>query len=210
MLGVSDDQMDLAAEKLFKAGFIRESWSFGTTVDPTTRKDDEGYQDFYARIKVDYANFDAKTIRFHCPDIAKYTEQVVLIPSSYIYLDASEDPSYALDHGFVMSSQPSFYVRDNLYYANAVLLLQSIITVVLAEREHLEMGSWHRRLHAWAYTYLYGELSLRDDVLDTCKDERVKEYFNELIKRGTGVSRVREKWGRPRALITNNLIKEFQ
>lgn len=52
--------------------------------------------------------------------------------------------------------------------------------------------------------------SLRDDVLDTCGDKSVKFYFNEGIERGLGKSRIREKWGKPRAFITNDLIKDLQ
>jgi len=51
---------------------------------------------------------------------------------------------------------------------------------------------------------------LRDDVLDTCEDEMVKEFFNKEIKRGSNISRVRGKWGKPKAPITNDLIKDFQ
>jgi len=65
-------------------------------------------------------------------------------------------------------------------------------------------------LSAWAFGYLYGELLLRDDVLDTCEDEMIKECFNKEIKRGSGMQRVREKWGELKAPISNDLIQDFQ
>lgn len=51
---------------------------------------------------------------------------------------------------------------------------------------------------------------MRDDVLDNCDDEMVKECFNREIKRGSGIPRVREKWGKPKEPISNDLIKDFQ
>ncbi|CAD6446574.1 f3fc5d57-26a0-415a-b892-1cd48685cee8 [Sclerotinia trifoliorum] len=44
MLGVADDEMEQAASKLADVGFIRQPWSFGSTIDPATRKDDEVFQ----------------------------------------------------------------------------------------------------------------------------------------------------------------------
>ena len=97
-----------------------------------------------------------------------------------------------------------------MYYPNVVELLQSIIAVYLEEREHTSIRNWQVKLSGWAFGYLYGELLLRDDVLDTCENEMVRECFNKRIKRGTGIPRVREKWGKPKAPITNDLIKDFQ
>lgn len=82
--------------------------------------------------------------------------------------------------------------------------------VCIQERATTKIGIWQAKLESWAIGYLYGELSLRDDVLDTCQDSSVKEFFNLAIKRGSGISRTREKFRRPKALITNDLIKEFQ
>lgn len=212
MLGVHDDEIGLAAEKLAAAGLVRQNWPFSSTVDPATRKEDaEMYERAHARIRPAFANFDARTMRFHYPDGGKQTQRTVLIPSSYIRLEAPPtppSPAYISSRGD--SSQPTFYVEGNLHYPNAVVLLESIITVYLEERELTEVGNWKATLEGWAIGYLYGELSLRDDVLDTCGHEGVKEYFNMEIKRGAGIPRVREKWGRPRELITNERIAEFQ
>jgi len=207
MLGVNDDEMALAAKKLSVAGFVRQTWSFSSMVDPATRADDKMYERVHARIRPAYANFDSKTIRFQYPDEKKYTQCTVLIPASYIRLRATV-PAYKIDHG--ESSQPPFYVERNLHYPNIVMLLQSVISVYLEDRERSKMGHWHARLEGWAIGYLYGELSLRPDILDTCGDERVKEYFNREINRGSDTPRIREKFGRPRALNTNDLIEEFQ
>lgn len=211
MLGVRDDEMDLAAKKLADAGFVRQNWSFGSTIDPATRIDDEMFQSLHTEIGLAYANFDAKTIRFHYPDEKKFVQRTVLIRSSYLRLSASQPASKhesASPPG--PSSQPPFYVHGNLYYPNVVELLRSIISVYLQEREHTDIRSWQLKLRGWAFGYLYGELLLRDDVLDTCEDEKVKECFNKEIKRGSGRPRIREKWGKPKAPITNDLIKDFQ
>jgi len=211
MLGVHDDQMDLAAKKLTDVGFVRQNWSFGSKIDPATRKDDEMFQRVHADIGLAFANVDAKTIRFHCLDEKKFVQQTVLIPSSYLRLSASQPASKDKSASRPdPSSQPPFYVHGNLYYPNVVELLRSIITVYLEEREYTDIRDWQVKLCGWAFGYLYGELLLRDDVLDTCEDERVKECFNKEIKRGSGIERVREKWGKPKPPITNDLIKDFQ
>jgi hypothetical protein len=84
------------------------------------------------------------------------------------------------------------------------VLLQSIISVYLEERGYTKVGNWQAKLAGWAIGYLYEELLLRDDVLDSCRDESIKEYFNRAINRGSEMPRVRE------ALITNDLTKDFQ
>ena len=48
------------------------------------------------------------------------------------------------------------------------------------------------KLSGWAFGYIYGELLLRDDVLDTCEDEKVKECFNKEIKRDSGILELRK------------------
>jgi hypothetical protein len=211
MLGVRDDEMDLAATKLADVGFIRQHWSFGSTIDPATRKDDEMFQRVHANIGLAFANLDAKTIRFHYPDENKFVQRTIFIPSSYLHLSASECAS---KHEFTSPPdpplQPPFYVHGNLYYPNVVELLRSIIAVYLEEREHTNVRNWQVKLSGWAFGYLYGELLLRDDVLDTCEDEMVKECFNKEIKRGSRIPRIREKWGKRKAPISNDLIKDFQ
>lgn len=130
-----------------------------------------------------------------------------------MHLSASQASSYTSKQGFAIPNtlaQPPFYICGNLYFPNAVVLLQTIIIVCIQERATISRGIWQAKLESWAIGYLYGELSLRDDVLDTCQDSSVKKFFNVAIKRGSGISRTREKFGRPTALITNGLIKDFQ
>ncbi|PVH78044.1 hypothetical protein DL98DRAFT_517017 [Cadophora sp. DSE1049] len=186
--------MEIAATALADAGFIRQRWPFGSTFDPATRKNDEMFQRVHAGIGLAYARLDAKTIRFYYPDDKKLVQRTILIPRSYLHLAAFEQPSI-LDSASPPGplSQPPFYAHDNLYYPNVVELLRSIIKVYLEEREYTDIRHWQLRLSCWAFGYLYGELQLRDDVLDTCDDEMVKECFNQQIKRGSGRSRVREK-----------------
>lgn len=211
MLGVRDDEMDLAVKKLADVGFVRQNWSFGSTIDPATYKDDEMFQRVHTNIGLAFANFDANTIRFHYPNEKKFIQRTILIRSSYLSLSASQPTSkYGSVYPPNPSSQPPFYVHGNLYYPNVVELLRSIITVYLKEREYSNIRNWQVKLLGWAFGYLYGELLLRDDVLDHCEDKRVRECFNMEIKRGSGVIRVREKWGKPKEPITNDLVKDFQ
>ncbi|KAI9742568.1 MAG: hypothetical protein M1818_003708 [Claussenomyces sp. TS43310] len=157
-------------------------------------------------------NLDAATVRFHYPDEKKHVQRTVLPPASYIRLSIPQTPfdaseHFATPHG---SSQLPFYIHGNLYYPNVFLLLQSIIMVYLEEQKHTDVGDWRIKLATWAIAYLYGELSLRDDILDACQDEGVKDFFNKKINRGSGTHEAREKWGKPKALITNDLIEDFQ
>jgi hypothetical protein len=94
-----------------------------------------------------------------------------LYPNSYLRLSASELASKReITSPTDPPSQPQFYVHGNLYYPNVVKLLRSIITVYLKERRYTTIRNWQGKLSAWAFGYLYGELLLRDDVLDTCED----------------------------------------
>ena len=88
MLRVRDDKIDLAAKKLADISFVRQNWSFGSTIDPVTRKDDEMFQRVHANIGLTFANFDAKTIRFYYPDEKKFIQRTILIPASYLRLSS--------------------------------------------------------------------------------------------------------------------------
>lgn len=210
MLGVRDKEIELAAEKLASLGFVREHWSFSSPIDPATLKTTETSKRIQETIRPAFANFDSQSIRFHYPDKQKHVQQTVLIPSSYMHLSAPQAPSHTSKQGSAIPTQPPFYIHGNLYYPNVIVLLQSFIMVCIQERATTRRGMWQARLETWAIGYLYGELSLRDNVLDSCQDSSVKEFFNLAIKRGSGISRTREKFGRPKALITNGLIKDFQ
>ena len=90
------------------------------------------------------------------------------------------------------------------------MLLQSILIVYL-EEENAELPDFRASLLSWAIGSLYEELEMRKDVLDSCNNSEVKRVFYELIDRFSGRPRApREKWGKPRELITNDMIKEFQ
>lgn len=213
MLGVPDDLMDLAAKKLAGAGFERQNWSFSSTIDPSTRKDDEGYKRIQENLRPSYVNLDANSIRFQYADGEKCDGRVVLLRASYIHLSIPDSPTLSPIYNTSADAgppQPEFYVCGNLYFPNVVRLPDSVIKVILEEAKAPEKD-WQGTLCGWAISYLYGELTLRDDVLDGCEDERVKEWFNNVISRSTGGrSRTREKWGRDRELITNELIEYFQ
>lgn len=212
MLGIRDDEIELAAEKLTSLGFVRELWSFSSPIDPAIFKTTETSKRIQETIRPAYANFDSKTIRFHYPDMHKQVQKTVLIPDSYMHLSAPQAPSHTSKQGSAIPNppaQPPFYIHGNLCYPNAVVLLESFIKVCIQERASTTRGMWQARLQTWAIAYLYGELSLRDDVLDSCQDSGVKEFFNLAIQRGSGISRTREKFGRPKPLITNGLIKDF-
>jgi len=117
------------------------------------------FQRVHANIGLAFANFDAKTIRFHYPDEKKFVQRTILIPSSYLRLNASQPAS---KHESVSAPdplpQPPFYRHGNLYFPNVVVLLRSIITVYLEEREYTNIRNWQAKFATWAFGYLYVEL----------------------------------------------------
>lgn len=208
MLGVLDDEMDTAAKKLADAGFERQNWCYTSIVDPATQQDNEIYKRLQAQYQPSYARLDAISLRFQYPDRARCPGRTILLPTSYIHID-TESPS--LSSTFAAPSQPSFYVSGNAYFPNAVVLLESMIKVLLQDDESCLDNRWQIELAGWIITYLYGELTLRIDVLDGCQDDEVKMWFNKETKRVTGgLSRIREKWGKDKGTITNDMVKDFQ
>ena len=121
----------------------------------------------------------------------KYAQQTVLVPKTYIRLAVPQPFSFGFDNGASFSTQPTFYVDGNIHYPNAILLLQSFVKVILEETCFAPKGGWLDTLAVWSGSYLYSELSLRDDILDNCKDKEVKEYFERQIRAKPGASRVR-------------------
>ncbi len=213
MLGIDDEQISSASQALLDAGFVREEWSWSCRKDPARRKNDEVYQQMHRELAQSYTRFNAQTARFRYDDEARYVEQTVLVPSSYIHLWAPSVAAPAIQRGLAnppYSSQPRFYQHNNLYYPNVAILLQSLIRVILDERAWTNRYDWRLKLETWAFDCLYEGLSLREDILDTCEDEEVKEFLNSEVDRGSGSSRIRMKWGKPLPKITNAMIEQFQ
>ncbi len=200
--------MDSAAQKLLAAGFTRETWSYSSIVDPATRADEE-YHLIQAMTQPDYANFDKKSLRFQPPSDNTEVLRTVLLPTSYIRLSVS-DPQATYADPAICGSQPPFYIKENIYFPNIIMLLQSFLMVHL-EEEIVDAPGFRVILRSWAIGYLYHELELREDILDSCSNSAVRRLFNDCIQRFSGRPRgQREKWGKPLKLITNHMIKEFQ
>lgn len=98
MLGVCDEEIELAAEKLANKGFVRHNWSFSSTTDPATRQNDEAYKRLQEIIRPDFANFDAHSLRFHYLGKQKFVQQTILIPSSYMHLSTTYPMPLSMDH----------------------------------------------------------------------------------------------------------------
>ncbi|KAA8611236.1 hypothetical protein PtrV1_13897 [Pyrenophora tritici-repentis] len=171
MLVPSDSEYDLAAQKLVEAGFRPAPWTYAIT-DPQLVRDDEIGRRTLLRGDDGYGNLDANSLRFQFPAGFSGSERVVLLRSTYVGIRPPSDPE----------SMQRFSCNDNLYYPDAVLLLESFIKTLLQEIP----GSWRHLLQAWAIAYIYGMLMVKDTVLDSCDAESVKLWFNERIRRGNG------------------------
>ena len=178
MLVVEDADFEDAVQKLRSAGFRTSTWSYGC-------REPELYegrmlQDLYRRLTTEYDNLDQHSARFLFPTeqspsergpSESSTEKVALLPSSYAHIS-------------VKSTLDERFTRDgNMFYPNGALLLESFVRVLV--REPLE-GLWTSDLTIWAITYLYGDLMLDDNVLDSCDDEAAKAWFNKDIRRFAG------------------------
>lgn len=77
----------------------------------------------------------------------------------------------------------SYEREGNILYPNSAVLLQSMVHTLVREPSGSE---WRSTLGMWAITYLYGNLMLDNDVLDSCPDEEAKTWFNKEINRYSG------------------------
>ncbi|KAI1748936.1 hypothetical protein F4782DRAFT_550302 [Xylaria castorea] len=66
------------------------------------------------------------------------------------------------------------------------LSLQPIPNLAKTVVREPEPSRWSSTLEFWGITYLYGQLMLDDDVLDSSSDEKAKTWFNENIRRYSG------------------------
>ncbi|EPE32004.1 hypothetical protein GLAREA_12086 [Glarea lozoyensis ATCC 20868] len=208
MFGVSDEELDMAEHKLISAGFVRQTWSFCSTRDPENMKNHPRWQQWYANKRTAYQNFDSVTRRFDYPDESRHVTRTILLPTSYLRLSISDPGQAGYADPTPSLSQPAFYIDANLHWPNVVMLLQSIL-MVIEEESYAPRLDFVGLLKAWAFTYLVNDLSLRHDVLDSCRDATLKEYFDKKTNRGQPQP-IREKWNKPRPLITNERIREFQ
>ncbi|KAI1508131.1 hypothetical protein KJE20_03456 [Pyrenophora tritici-repentis] len=153
MLVPSDSEYDLAAQKLVEAGFRPAPWTYAIT-DPQLVRDDEIGRRTLLRGDDGYGNLDANSLRFQFPAGFSGSERVVLLRSTYVGIRPPSDPE----------SMQRFSCNDNLYYPDAVLLLESFIKTLLQEIP----GSWRHLLQAWAIAYIYGNnnASFNNDPAD--------------------------------------------
>ncbi|KAM4056778.1 hypothetical protein HRG_003643 [Hirsutella rhossiliensis] len=187
MLIIEDADYEDAVQQLRSAGFRDWAWSYGS-IDPKLYKG-RLREGIYRRIVREYSNLDRNSTRFlfppdrqnmASPPEQEYTElspehqyptKVVLLPSSFTHIRIKSAPDGAL-------------TRDgNILYPDSSLLLRSFVQTLVREPV---AGTWTSSLCMWAISYVYGELILDDDVLDSCGDEEAKAWFNERIRRFSG------------------------
>ncbi|KAI9875801.1 MAG: hypothetical protein M1830_007992, partial [Pleopsidium flavum] len=122
------------------------------------------------------------------PHSLNYEERVVLLRSSYVHLTPPIEAALpSSTHTFPGSLSTShFYVDNNLYYPDKVQLLESLIKVILEDKDTGYLKTWQTLLRAWAISYVYGELNVENDALDVCEDADVKSWFNKAIRRDQG------------------------
>ncbi|KAI0553567.1 hypothetical protein F4679DRAFT_529630 [Xylaria curta] len=170
MLVIEDSDLDAAIESLHSAGFRYAPWSYGSMVNPEIYKD-EKMQNLHRRTAINYRYIDANSIRFEFPAHSEEELRAVLIPSSYSHLSLQSKP------------ESRFTFHKGMYYPDRELLLESFVKTVVREPEP---SRWSSTLTFWSVSYLYGQLMLSNDVLDSSSDEEAKAWFNEHIRRYSG------------------------
>ncbi|KAI1120016.1 hypothetical protein F5Y10DRAFT_259217 [Nemania abortiva] len=170
MLVIEDSDLIAAIKSLHIAGFRDAPWSFGSIINPEVYQD-EYMQNLHRMTAIHYRYIDANSVRFEFPVGSEVEERVVLVRSSYVHLSLQLIPE----------SRFSFY--KGMYFPDRELLLESFAKTIVREPEE---SKWSSTLESWGITYLYGQLMLDDDVLDSITDEKAKDWFNENIRRYSG------------------------
>lgn len=167
---VEDEDLDKAVACLHEAGLVDAPWSYGSIVDPS-QYTDQHRQLVHKRIAANYKTIDANSVRLDCPADWDNRVKVVLLPPSYVHLSLkSLDPDQVT------------LVSENLYLPNARVLLESLVRVIVTEKQS---PGWEQLLIGWAIAYMYGQLNLEDGILDS-SDEEVQAWFNKRIRRHEG------------------------
>ncbi|RMZ79377.1 hypothetical protein DV738_g3306, partial [Chaetothyriales sp. CBS 135597] len=169
MFVIEDADFATAVQQLQAAGFQDCPWSYGSR-EPEFYKI-RSIEHIYHEIVSNYSNLDRVAVRFRFPaaePTATQTQKIVLLPSSYAH---------------IRPSSPGLTSDGSILYPDAPLLLLSFVKT--AVREPCD-DLWKWNLRMWAVSYVYGELMLSDDVLDSCDDEAAKTWFNEVIRRFNG------------------------
>lgn len=169
MLVIDDVVFEAAVQQLRKAEFQECPWSYGS-LNPdfytgTIR------ERIYRRIIKEYSNLDQHSVRFLFPTQEQSNTKVVLLPTSYANIRVEHDSNEMLTVG------------SNIYYPNGPRLLRSFVQTLVREPV---IGMWTSTLHMWSISYLYGELLLNDDTLDSCGDDTAMVWFSENIRRFSG------------------------
>ncbi|KAI0102738.1 hypothetical protein GGR51DRAFT_278045 [Nemania sp. FL0031] len=170
ILVIQDSDMNAVIKCLHAAGFRDAPWSYGSTVNPKLYED-EKMRDIHYRIAIGYYYIDVNSIRFEYPVDSKEEGRVILVRSSYAHLSLQLIP------------ESRFTFHQGLYFPDRELLLESFVKTVVREPEP---SRWSSTLEFWSITYLYGQLMLDDDVLDSSTDKKAKTWFNENIRRYSG------------------------
>lgn len=170
MIAVEDSDFDAAVEALHHAGFRDAPWSYGSTADPQSFQD-KRLQEIHRHTALGYRNLNRNSRRLGFPLESGVRERAVLLPSSYVHLSLSSTP------------QSRFIRVENLHSPDGELLLESFVRTRIRESD---VGLWTLDLEMWAVSYLYGQLMLGDDALDSSSDEPAKTWFNDNIRRDSG------------------------
>jgi hypothetical protein len=167
MLVIEDTDFDDAVQRLRSASFRDWPWSYGSRCPdfykgPVREK-------IYRRIVHEYSKLDKNSTRCLFPAEQQETCKVNLLRSSYTHIRVESISDYIL-------------IRNkNIIYPDGSVLFKSFIQTLV--REPIS-GMWSSNLDMWVITYIYGELMLSDDILDSCDDEKATNRFNENIGRG--------------------------
>ncbi|KAJ8132609.1 hypothetical protein O1611_g1015 [Lasiodiplodia mahajangana] len=170
ILVIQDSDLNAAIKSLHAAGFRDAPWSYGSIVNPELYED-EKLRRLHRWIAIEYRYIDVNSIRLEYPADSKEEGRVILVRSSYAHLSLQSIP------------KSRFTLHKGMYFPDCELLLESFAKTAVREPEP---SKWSSTLEFWSVTYLYGQLMLGDDVLDSSTDDSAKAWFNGMIRRYSG------------------------
>ncbi|KAK1771341.1 hypothetical protein QBC33DRAFT_523376 [Phialemonium atrogriseum] len=128
-------------------------------------------QDIHQSMGIEYHNVDKNSTRFVFPLGSEVKERAVLLRSSYVHLGLNSIP------------ESRFTRIEKIYYPDQELLLESFVKTLVREPG---LNMWTEKLEMWAISYVYGQLMINDNALDSSFDEQAKIWFNDNIPRYSG------------------------
>jgi hypothetical protein len=184
MIVVRDEDYQVALQKLEDSAFIPTVPDRRPAREIIEQLPDP--QGVLKQINEGYKHLDQSCATFNYPNHYSEREaQVFLISNSFAHLPLSDKTPDG------MSRITKHYdVYGNLFYSREQALVESFVGAAIDEDKEVGYSSWGELLRSWI-SMMAGYLEVNNDILDSCADERVVEWYS------TNFGRIHEARFRP-------------